>query len=82
MSDDARTVDHAGFLTLTRRELLWFLRQPSNAFAPPFIADGLCVSVCAAVSNGFENASSTFHGRWDECTRTGDTRVSYQRGGA
>jgi len=49
MSDDARSVDLTGFLTLTRRELLRFLRRPSNTFAPPFITNVLYFSVFGVI---------------------------------
>jgi ABC-2 type transport system permease protein len=49
MSDDAPSVDLTGFLTLTRRELLRFLRRPSNTFAPPFITNVLYFSVFGVI---------------------------------
>ncbi len=49
MSGDARTLDLTGFLTLTRREVLRFLRRPANTFAPPLITNVLYFSVFGVI---------------------------------
>ena len=49
MSGDAGAVDLTGFLTLTKREVLRFLRRPSNTFAPPFITNVLYFSVFGVI---------------------------------
>ncbi|GAB6879304.1 ABC transporter permease [Halorubrum gandharaense] len=44
-----KTVDLTGFLTLTKREILRFLRRPRNTFAPPFITNLLYFSVFGVI---------------------------------
>ncbi|GAB7089810.1 ABC transporter permease [Halorubrum luteum] len=46
---DARTVGLTGFVTLTKREILRFLRRPTNTFAPPFITNVLYFSVFGVI---------------------------------
>jgi len=49
MSDGARAVDLTGFVTLTKSEILRFIRRPSNTFAPPFITNVLYFSVFGVI---------------------------------
>ncbi|SNR40010.1 ABC transporter permease [Halorubrum vacuolatum] len=49
MSGSTGRLDLTGFLTLTRREILRFLRRPTNTFAPPLITNVLYFSVFGVI---------------------------------
>ncbi|WP_418282314.1 ABC transporter permease [Halorubrum sp. DTA98] len=49
VASDARIVDRTGFLTLTKREVLRFIRRPTNTFAPPLITNVLYFSVFGVI---------------------------------
>ncbi|MFA9516462.1 ABC transporter permease [Halopenitus sp. H-Gu1] len=47
--ESSSAVDLTGFLTLTKREILRFVRRPRNTFAPPFITNVLYFSVFGVI---------------------------------
>jgi len=49
MSTESSSLDLTGFLTLTKREILRFLRRPTNTFAPPLITNVLYFSVFGVI---------------------------------
>ncbi|WP_423745595.1 ABC transporter permease (plasmid) [Haladaptatus sp. SPP-AMP-3] len=49
MSGETDTAGLTGFVTLTRREILRFLRRPRNTFVPPFVTNVLYFSVFGVI---------------------------------
>jgi ABC-2 type transport system permease protein len=51
---------HSGFVTLLRREILRFLRRPSNTFVPPMITNVLYFAVFGVILGGRIDAIAGF----------------------